>query len=275
MSTMKFNQIRLFCLLFAAATLLLTDSLLAQPGGRGRPGGGGGPGGGGFFRASPLDLLRNENVQKELELVDEQVEKIMEIADEMNQEQRDYFMGIRDRMRDLDESERREMFDQLREEVTEMRSKYSELAEEELLPLQVERLKQLTMQAENRRGGGPENGQMSDSLAEELGLSEEQIEKLKSEAEKVQPELAKKIAKLRSQATEQILASVLDDDQLARYKELMGDSFDFGDRNRGGGFGGGDRRGGNDRRGGADRRGGDRRGGGRRPGNDDGESDFN
>ena len=258
---------RCLILLFTVSCLMFADMAMAQPG-RGR----GGPGGrGGFFQASSIELLRDEKVQAELDMVDEQVESIMEIVEEMNEAREEFFNDVRTRMRELDEEGRREMFSNLREEVTTMFKKFNDRAEEELLPVQLDRLKQLVVRAEMQRSGGPERGSISPKLAEELGLTEEQQQKIKEKAEKVAPELQEKIAKLRADAVNDILSSVLDSEQMARYKELVGDEFQFSNRGRGGfgGPGGPPERGDRGDRG---DRGGRRRGG--RPGADGG-NDFN
>ena len=61
------------CAVMALAFLLGATDVLAQPGG-GRQGGRGGRGGGGGGEESSSRLLRNEAVQKDLELSSDQIE---------------------------------------------------------------------------------------------------------------------------------------------------------------------------------------------------------
>lgn len=257
------GKCQLFGLMIAAAFMLAGDVVQAQPG-RGR---GGMFGGGG---ASAIDLLKMESVQNELEMVEEQIEAVQALADELSAEQREYFMGLRDKMRDMDEGERREMFGQLQEDVKEMRANYNAKAEEELLPQQADRFKQLVFQAQNRN---LMRGDIA-SLAETLDLSEEQQEAIKEDLKVEMEELVKKIQKLQTQVKDKVFGKHLSSEQMSKFKELTGDEFAGLNQGGRGGFGGGGRTrggfGGGDRggRGGGDRggRGGDR--GGRDGGND-------
>ena len=124
---------------------------------------------------------------------------------------------------------------------------------------------QIKVQAEARRGGGPNNGQLPPSIIEKLDISDEQLEQMRAKADEVRKGMEEKIAKIRKQAEQEIL-SVLTPEQRKQYEEMMGETFDFGNpragfTGRGGGPGAGGRlRGGagaGGRRGGGDR-GGDR-----------------
>ena len=251
------------------AIFMSVDVAMAQPG----------RGGGGniFGQVTQLSLLGQEAVQKELELVEDQLDLINEIRDRQREAMRDLFMGARDRFQGMSDDERRKAFEDIQKKMQESNKQLEAEALEELLPHQVTRLKQLVAQAQTRRNGGPTSGRLSEDLIEELGLTEKQVEELRAKAEEVNAKLREKVAKLQAQAQEEIFSSVLSADQHAKYKELMGDAFEFEDRGRGGfgggGFGGGDRGG----RGGGDR-GGDRggRGGGDRGGRGGGDrgSDF-
>jgi hypothetical protein len=124
-----------------------------------------------------------------------------------------------------------------------------------LLPQQRDRLKQITFQMQNR---GSVTGR---GVAEALGLTEEQREKLQAKDRELQTEINKKIAELRAEGREQLLKE-LTPEQQAKYKELVGDQFEF--QGGFGGFGqGGRREGGRGGRRGGDGQGGE--GGNRRP----------
>ena len=244
------------------AIFMSVDVVMAQPG----------RGGGGsiFGQVTQLSLLGQEAVQKELELVEDQLEFINDIRDRQREGMRELFMGARDRFQGMSDDERRKAFEDIQKKMQESNKELEAEALEELLPHQTARLKQLLAQAQTRRNGGPTSGRLSEGLIEELGLTDKQVEELKAKAEEVSAKLKEKVAKLQAQAQEEIFSSVLSKDQHAKYKELMGDSFEFEERSR---FGGGDRGG----RGGGDR-GGDRggRGGGDRGGRGGGDrgSDF-
>lgn len=244
------NLLKVLCLSMLGA-LLTADLSMAQ-----FRGGGPGMGRGG----SALGLLANDRVRDELELVDDQVEAIEALTDDMRAEMQDMFSGMRDNFRNMNEDERREFMEEIREKMTNLNKDFEGRVFDELLPHQVDRLKQLMFQSQSGRGGGLSRGSIPENLIEELGITEDQIEKMREKAESVREDLNKKIAKLQQQAEEEIL-SVLDAEQRERYKELMGESFDFGE-NRFGGFGGrgpgGD--GGRERGGRGGDRGGDRGG---------------
>jgi hypothetical protein len=251
------RRFKILSLLAIVGCLLAADVVQAQPGGRGR----GGFGGGG----TSLDLLRSEEVRKELEVSDDQWDEINALADEMGQEQRDYFMGLREKMQGLSDEERREMFGQLQKDVGELRTRYDDMANEKLLPVQIDRLKQLVVQRQAARNGGLEGGTLPEALIEAAGVTEEQLEELKEKAKEVMEDLRVKVAKLKASAAKEVL-SVLDADQVAKIEEMMGESFTFQQNQQRGGWGGGGDRGRGGDRGEGGGRGGDRGEGGGRGG---------
>lgn len=216
--------------LLTVATLslaILSDAAFAQPpggGGRGRFGGGfGGFGGGG------LDLLQNESVQKELELLDDQIAQIRELAD--SNDTRSRLREALGELRDLPDDQRREKFGQI---MAEIREETQKQIDKILLPHQGERLRQIEFQLSARRSGGVLSGE----LADELGITEAQREEMRAAAEKAFEELREKQRQLQQEAQEKILA-VLSPAQRARYKQLVGEPFDYQpDRGGRSGFGG-------------------------------------
>jgi Spy/CpxP family protein refolding chaperone len=251
---------RRLCVLVAVAALLIAvaaDSAMAQPGGGrgGRGGGRGGGFGGGFGGNSALDLLQNQSVQQELELLDDQIKQVEDLA--QNNNSRDRIREAFAQLRDLPDDQRREKFGEIMASIREETEKQLDTI---LLPHQSERLKQIQNQLAARRGGSGISGQ----LAEELGITEQQQEEMRTVAEKAFAEMREKQEQLRQQAQDQIL-SVLTKAQRKKYDDLMGEPFDYQPDRRtfGGGGGGGGRRGGaagGGRRGGG--AGGGRRGGG-------------
>lgn len=236
-----------FFLSLAVAVIVAASATaaFAQPGGGfGGPGGGfgGGFGGGG---GGGLDLLRDENVRKDLELVDEQVEKLTEIQGRMREVMGDFFRNNAPdfrNMRDLSEDERRAQFDSFRTKVEEAVAPIQKEVDEVLLPHQKERLKQIQNQA-RMRGQGTSQALTSGTLAEELGITDEQKEKLRAVEQEVQAELLKEIERLRTDAREKVL-EVLTPEQREKYKTMMGSPIEFsqgrgpGGRGPGGAAGG-------------------------------------
>ncbi len=202
----------------------------------------GGPGGmGGFFGGGMSDImiLTREDVQKELELVDDQIEQLVKLRD--NNDMREMFGQIRD----LPQEERAA---KMREVMEASQAKIKKSLSEILLPHQAERLKQLTMQWQMRGGGGLA---ASEDVAKELGISDDQREKLRTKARELERVLRKKLL--------EDLLKELTPEQQAKYKELVGEPFEFQQDDRfgpgrggqfgpggpGGGRGAGGRRGGN------------------------------
>ena len=253
-------RLMLFSLIVIISSVQLA---IAQPGGQR-----GGFGGGGFFGGgSGLGLLGDEKVQQELELVPDQIEAIQDLQQEMRSAMGEMFGGMRDTMRDLSEEERTKAMEEMREKLATSMKEFDQKANAELLPHQVTRLKQLVAQSQNRRGGGVSGGQIPDSMVEELGITEEQLAAMKEKAEKVRADLTEKMNKLRTQAEDEIL-SVLDAAQREKYKEMVGEAFEF---SNGGGFGGGPGGGRGQGRGQGGPGGGNGAGGDQRP---QGERDF-
>lgn len=198
------------------AVSVCIPTAFAQPGGRGR----GGPGGGfGFGGGGLIGVLMREDARKELELVDEQVADLQKLGEGMRGRMGEMFSGLRD-IEDREERGRkfREVMEKAQEEIEKEIGKV-------LLPHQMKRAKQLAFQ-QRLRGGAGRALTSGGSLAEELGISEAQQEKLRAANEKLEAELRQKIAKLRSEAQEELL-KVLTPKQQAQFKELVGEPFEF------------------------------------------------
>jgi Spy/CpxP family protein refolding chaperone len=216
------------CLMAPLAVLLCVSDAAAQPGGRGGPGGGfGGPGGGGL-----TGVLMREEVQKELEMLGDQVDDIRKLLEDRRGGMREMFSGLRD-IEDRDER-----MEKARELMQKAQADLEKEVGKILLPHQMERAKQLAYQQRLRggagralTGGGP--------LAEELGITEAQQEKLRAKNEELQDELRQKIAELQKEAQEKLL-KVLTPQQQAKFKELVGEPFQFQQMQFGGRFGRGE-----------------------------------
>jgi Spy/CpxP family protein refolding chaperone len=244
----------------AVLALLLGSSpgqLAAQPpgggfrGGRGGPGGPGGPGG--FFGGGGvLGLLQQQDVQKEIELSEDQQAQLQTlgetIRDDIRNQMQDMFQG----MRDLSDEERQARFDEIRAKFEEINKDAEARIQKVLMPHQFDRLKQIDVQARLQRGGA---AALTDGeLADTLGLTESQRDQIREKSEQVQKDLNDKISQLRVDARNQLL-EVLTPEQRAKLESMMGTEFKLpepqfgqpGGRGGRGGFGG---RGGRGARGG-------------------------
>jgi hypothetical protein len=230
---------------------VLADSAFGQPGGRGGRGGrGGGFGGGGFGGGGATALLQDENVRKELDLVDEQISKLRDVGDKLQEDTRAEFQGFDfGSLQGLSPEERDERFAPIRKKVEEINAAAQKEVDAVLLPHQRERLKQIMVQSTMRFGA--DRALTSGTLAEDLGITQEQKDALAKKQQEVQASMQEKMAKLRQEAEDELL-SVLTPTQQAKLKSMIGQPFTFSQPQfggpGGGGFGGG--RGGDGGRGG-------------------------
>jgi len=214
--------------------VLVAGTVVAQERGpRGQRGGFGG----GFGGGNPLMLLNSDQVQRELDLVDEQKEELRKILESSRGDRANFA-----ELRDLPEEERRARMRELREQsegrVAELQKKVNEV----LLPHQQKRLKQIQLQLQGDRAlNNPE-------VAKELGLTDEQQRKLEEVREKTQQQMREafgqrgeggdrganreRLAELREQTQRQV-NEVLTADQKKKLEEMKGEPFELQRQPRG------------------------------------------
>jgi Spy/CpxP family protein refolding chaperone len=174
-----------------------------------------GPGG---FRPSPLMLLGQESVQKELKLTADQIQKVQAAA----KKQWDSFQGFQE----LSPEDQKKKF----EESTKENEKF---VAENLKPEQAMRLNQISMQ---RQGAG---ALTDEKVAKELNLTDDQKSKVKEILEDTRnqmqglfqsggfppsEETRAKAQEIRNAATTKALA-LLTADQKTKWKEMTGEPF--------------------------------------------------
>jgi Spy/CpxP family protein refolding chaperone len=220
----------------AIALVSMNSAAFGQRGRGGFGGGGfGGPPGGG----NGLDLLNDENVRKELDLVDDQVSKLQDIREKIGQDMRSAFEGFDFRsLGELSQEEREARMAPIREKMEKVTADSQKQIDSVLLPHQRERLKQIVVQ-QNLRRQGTSDALTRGALADELKITPEQIEALRAKQEEVQEELRKEMAQLQAEARDKVL-SVLTPEQRAKLNSLMGNPIEFAPPQFGGpgGFGG-------------------------------------
>ena len=248
-------------------------------GGRGGSNFGGGRGG----TRSAMGLLRYEEVKAEIELMPDQEEALATIN--KNTERPKYPERP---SRDASDEDRKVYTDKVKEMLTEAAAKQREQLEEVLLPEQLERLDEISLQA---RGI---TALMDSEIAKKLELTETQTAELKETSEKSREEATTKMremfqnarggeggfdrdkmreemTKMREGINEKML-NVLTADQKKKFEDLKGEKFEMPERTgRGGGGGGGADRGGRGGGGGGADRGGRDGGGGDRGGRGGGD----
>lgn len=164
-----------------------------------------GGGGGG----SPFSMLNNPSVQKDLQLVDEQM-------DQINQINKDFGEKIRDKVLELRNGDS----SGLMELIGDLKEKQNQQIESILLPNQQARLKQVSRQMKLKRLGSERA--LTDALAEDLGITDEQKKSIKNKAKELQSELEKKFAELKAKAKKELFEE-LTKEQQSKLEELLGD----------------------------------------------------
>jgi Spy/CpxP family protein refolding chaperone len=237
----------------------------------------GGPGMMGMGGGGMLDLVKNEKVQKEIELVDDQKDKIKTLAKEIDDARKAKFEKAQKENKDLSREERqkkmREMMQEGMKEMAEESKKTDKKIEEILLPHQLERIKQIQLQSQLQISVALAFS--SPDVAKELGLTDEQKEKIKAigeESRKAMGEMRpgggrrgnggdpnaerpsreemqkifEKMAKSREE-NEKKYMEVLTSEQKEKLEKMKGKAFDLPSMmpNFGNGQGRGNRRGGN------------------------------
>lgn len=237
-----------------ALVAVLSTSAIAQDkegGRRGGPGGfGGGPGGrpGSFGGGGDpiIGLLMSEPVRKEIEVMPDQEEALTKLRESASS-------GF-DRnvdIRSMSEADRTKFFAEMSEKRKKMEKEMREKLEEVLLPEQLERLEQISIQV---RGASA----LADAeLATKLNLSTEQKTKIEESRTKNgermgermreifssgggdRDKMREEFGKVRKEADDELLA-VLTDEQRKQFDEMKGKPFEMPEGELGrGGFGGG------------------------------------
>jgi Spy/CpxP family protein refolding chaperone len=227
----------------AVVVMALATTAYAQPGsgGPGGPGRFGGPGGGPMGRIGMLlRLMANEQVQKELNLTDDQKTKLTQLGEKLRESFRSQMAGMENLSREERQAKFRENMEKMQKEaeakVPEIMGQVAQI----LKPEQLIRAKQIQLQLE-----GAEALQRPE-VAEAIGLSDEQKKKLESLAEEGRKKIGEmfeagrsqgqqgqdggrerfagmreKMDKMRQEGQQQAMA-VLTADQKTKLAEIMG-----------------------------------------------------
>ncbi len=205
------------------AVALVAGTAVAQPpggpGGR-QPGMFMGPGGGMGY----TQLLRVEKVQKEIELTEDQKAEIEKILEKSRERMRELFQGG-----GQDREAARERFRQAQEET-------QKAIEGVLLPNQLKRLKEIRLQV---MGIGA--ALMDQEVRKELGVTEEQAQKIREKVQAVMEELRGQrqqgerpsLEQMRErmqqmqQKMEEAVMSQLTEDQKNKWKSMIGEKFEI------------------------------------------------
>ena len=159
------------------------------------------------------DLISNPSVQADLELVDDQQEQIELLKLQMIRESKQLF----------NETQGAQDYKQFAKKIGVIKRQYAERLEEVLLPLQIDRMKQIALQM-HLKNSGMANAISSSVVAEVLELTDQQVAKLKEKSLLLKKQLAADIEKLKAKR-DQTLLNELTPQQRTKLSELQGDEW--------------------------------------------------
>lgn len=164
-----------------------------------------------------FSLLNNKSIQKDLELVEDQMESIRAVQSEFGKK-------IRDQIGDISKGNfDPERMSGLKDIIAEIQAQKKEEINKLLLPHQQDRLRQVALQMK-MKSRGTSSALTSDEVAEELGITVEQIEELKERAKKLQKEIEEKTNQLKENAKQELIG-ILTPAQQKKLKEMIGDEY--------------------------------------------------
>ena len=216
-TTIRLSAIGLMATMYLAAPAWADDEPVKQPDRPAQPrlvqADGGDDGG--------LSLLPNEAVQKELKLEEEQTSRLRKIGEDLQKRTRELF----EKVRDADEEDRRELIEKAQAEASKLREDARKRMEEILRPEQRGRLGQIARQM-RMQWGGTVRMLTRGRIAEELEVTDEQRVKIENIQREHQVKMQKEMERMQKESREEILG-VLTPEQKEKYKEMVGDDFDF------------------------------------------------
>jgi hypothetical protein len=174
--------------------------------------------------SSSMYWLTRDDVKKELELVDEQVAAIEQIRKDLQQERMELYKG----MQGLSQQERQKRYREASEKSRELTRAADTRIKETLLPEQLDRLQQITLQMRLRNYVG--YALAGDDLVKALNISDDQKQKLRDVQQQAQREMQEKYRefyqKLREETQERVL-DVLTKRQRDKLEEMQGEKFEW------------------------------------------------
>jgi Spy/CpxP family protein refolding chaperone len=216
----------------SVAVLLLVVS--AQQAHAQRRGGGGGMGMFGSQGVSPVNLVGNEAVQKDLGVSEDKVEKLKDIAGDVRQDMMEEiqgagidFRGLRDLPKEERDKKMAEASTKMAEISKSINDKFLPKVEEVLDKGQMKRLHEIAIQA-----AGP--GALKDAgVVKDLAITKEQEDKIASiskdfSAKQSSLSREERMTKMRELRDEELakMTEVLTKDQQAKFTEMKGKPFD-------------------------------------------------
>ncbi len=162
-------------------------------------------------------LVNDPDVQSEIEATDEQLEQIRQMNNEFGKEMKSKIDAT---MRGPDANR-----GDLGAVISEIQRRQSERLGEILVPHQLDRLKQISFQR-NEKFAGASGALLGKEIAEKLGIDDEQKEKIKTRAAELKKEFDAKVEELKEKMRTELLDE-LTGEQREQLAELRGETFEF------------------------------------------------
>lgn len=161
-------------------------------------------------------MLGNSGIHNELELMDYQKQKLKDIKAQYDNLIKEIRQRPKEGETDLDKQAKQK-------EIERAIKDRKRIMEEVLLPHQRERLHQISMQMKMTHRGAVQilSGK---ELADLLGLTEEQKQRLKKRSEEIKAEMEAEIAKIKNKARKKLL-NELNADQRKQLEKMLGDDY--------------------------------------------------
>jgi hypothetical protein len=184
-----------------------------------------------WFYNYVIQLERDSHLNHELEVVDYQQQQLKSLKDEMQPQYDELMKKYRQAFTKGNYQQARDVYTN---EVNSYKETYAERVKDLLLPHQVKRIEQIIRQQKSRYSRGSSSsyyGRRDDLdlpvlLAEELDLSDAQLEKLKESVEKNRKEMEEEIERIKEKALQDVLKS-LPSRKRREFSELVGEPYDF------------------------------------------------
>lgn len=181
------------------------------------------------FDQFAINALFNKQVQRDLDLVEEQTKEISEYLKGLTE----YRDKLASELRELkaagqDQQALNQRRDEMRKELEKEKQKIQSQVMEILLPHQRQRLKQVSAQFMNREAmkeSKVPTGLLTPQMVDYLEIDSKQAKRIEKRSQELAKELAKKVEQLKSEAIEDLMKE-LSPKQRKKYRELMGERFD-------------------------------------------------
>ena len=168
------------------------------------------------FGNGPVDsfsMLSNPSVQKDLELVEDQIKQIQDI-------QREFGQRIKEQLKGGISGDKAK---QLGEIIRQLKDEQKEQINGILLKHQQDRLQQVALQTQ-LKNSGTANALGSKNFADALGLTDDQVKRLKERATELKKAMDEKIARMKEEMKAELLEE-LTAEQQSKLKDMLGDEY--------------------------------------------------